>query len=350
MEQSNHRRIAATSLEPADCVKPEISGNRSCVRSFAKAATEQTAAAEPPPSDRRRHSNHVHDSRPRSDTVIAGPSMSGAGSDLTHVELVWVEKRIQHWIRFGRTAEEQMLDHQWRPVSFTPGSIFAFVPWTANDYGTVISNIDILRAIGTGERYATVPHVRPAESLLRLSGWPKVEKALQTIHAVKAMGIDPTDVAPDLAASPQPAVRRRASKIIYAYATRPDLSGARWRRDPPFGHADYDVRGRRTYRAHAGFATCASIALERIREHAHRALSRAADRHSYCRGARRCHTPEPLAAFLARRLLLPRDCAPQTDSCARLPRRLARHIDGIVVRASRERDRWGPALLRWDGC
>ena len=57
MEQSNHRRIAATSLEPADCVKPEISGNRSCVRSFAKAATEQTAAAELPPSDRRRHSN-----------------------------------------------------------------------------------------------------------------------------------------------------------------------------------------------------------------------------------------------------------------------------------------------------
>jgi hypothetical protein len=60
------------------------------------------------------------------------------------------------------------------------------------------SHIDILHAIGTGERYATLPHVRPGgESLLRLSGWPKVEKALQTIHAVKAMGIDPTDVAPD---------------------------------------------------------------------------------------------------------------------------------------------------------
>jgi hypothetical protein len=40
--------------------------------------------------------------------------------------------------------------------------------------------------------------VRPGgESLLRLSGWPKVEKALQAIDAVEAMGIDPTDVAPD---------------------------------------------------------------------------------------------------------------------------------------------------------
>jgi hypothetical protein len=51
----------------------------------------------------------------------------GAGGDLTHVELVWVETRIQHRIRFGRIAEEQMLDHQWCLVSFTPGSIFAFV-------------------------------------------------------------------------------------------------------------------------------------------------------------------------------------------------------------------------------
>jgi uncharacterized protein DUF2840 len=255
--------------------------------------------------------------------VIAGPSMSGAGSDLTHVELVWVEKRIQHWIRFGRTAEEQMLDHQWRPVSFTPGSIFAFVRWTANDYGTVISNIDILRAIGTGERYATVRHVRPA---------------------VKACSVS--------AAGRRSRRRCRRSMRSRQWALiRPTLRRTTGGKSTTGCSSESkQVRGRRTYRAHAGFATCASIALERIRERAHRALSRAADRHSYCRGARRCHTPEPLAAFLARRLLLPRDCAPQTDSCARLPRRLARHIDGIVVRASRERDRWGPALLRWDGC
>jgi type IV secretory pathway protease TraF len=33
-----------------------------------------------------------------------------------------------------------------------------------------------------------------------------------------------------------------------------------------------------------------------------------------------------------------------------LPRRPARHIYGIAARAARERDRRGPALLRWDGC
>jgi hypothetical protein len=119
-------------------------------------------------------------------------------SQLTHVELLWVKKRVENWIRFGRTAEEHVLDRQRRLVSFAPGSIFAFVRWAANDYGTVISRIDILRAVGPSERYSTVPYVRPGgESLLRLGGWPKVEKVLQAIDAVEALGIDPADAAPD---------------------------------------------------------------------------------------------------------------------------------------------------------
>jgi hypothetical protein len=118
--------------------------------------------------------------------------------ELTHVELRWVKKRIENWIRFGRTAEEHVIDEQRRLVSFAPGSIFAFIRWAANDYGTVVSRIDILRAVGSGERYSTVPYVRPGgESLLRLSGWPKVEKVLQAIDAVEALGIDPADAAPD---------------------------------------------------------------------------------------------------------------------------------------------------------
>jgi hypothetical protein len=72
------------------------------------------------------------------------------------------------------------------------------VRWSANDFGTVISRIDILRAIRTGERCSTVPFVRPGgESLLRLSGWPKVEKVLQAIDAIEALGINPADAAPE---------------------------------------------------------------------------------------------------------------------------------------------------------
>ncbi|SEE68007.1 Protein of unknown function [Rhizobiales bacterium GAS191] len=119
-------------------------------------------------------------------------------SDLTHVELVFIAKRIENWIRFGRVAQEQILDRQRRQVSFTLGSIFAFVRWASNDFGTVVSRIDIVRAVGPGEPYSTVPYVRPGgEILLRLSGWPKVERVLQAVDAVEALGIHPADAAPD---------------------------------------------------------------------------------------------------------------------------------------------------------
>ena len=41
-------------------------------------------------------------------------------SDLTRVELTWLEKRIEHWIRFGRTAEETIVNRRRRVVSFAP--------------------------------------------------------------------------------------------------------------------------------------------------------------------------------------------------------------------------------------
>src|SRR5262245_55570010 len=119
-------------------------------------------------------------------------------NDLTQVELLWLKKRIENWMRFGRIAEEKIINSNRRVVSFPPGSIFAFVRWASNDYGTVASRIDILRAVRPGERYSTVPYVRPgAEILLRLAGWPKVEKVLHAIDAVEALGIDPADAAPE---------------------------------------------------------------------------------------------------------------------------------------------------------
>lgn len=119
-------------------------------------------------------------------------------SDLTKVELLWVKKRIENWIRFGRVAQEAILDRNRRIVSFTPGGIFAFVRWASNDYGTILSRIDILRAVKPGERCSTVPYVRPGgEILLHLAGWPKVEKVLQAIDTVETLGINPADAAPD---------------------------------------------------------------------------------------------------------------------------------------------------------
>src|SRR5271156_6303916 len=124
--------------------------------------------------------------------------MAPASDALTHVELIWFEKRIEQWIRFGRDVAEQILDRRRRILSFAPGSVFAYVRWAANDFGTVVSRIDILRAVAPGEAFSTVPYVRPGgEILLRLSGWPKVERVLQAIDAIEQLGVDPADACPD---------------------------------------------------------------------------------------------------------------------------------------------------------
>ncbi|MBH5384992.1 DUF2840 domain-containing protein [Bradyrhizobium diversitatis] len=117
---------------------------------------------------------------------------------LTHVELTWIEKRIEHWLRFGRRSEEKILDRRRSVSNFAPGSIFGFVRWASNDYGTVVSRMDIVRAVEAGQRYQTLPFVRPGgEILLRVDSWPKVERVLQAIDAIEALAIDPADAAPE---------------------------------------------------------------------------------------------------------------------------------------------------------
>ena len=117
---------------------------------------------------------------------------------MTRVELTWIEKRIEHWIRFGRVAVDEIVDRRRRIVRFRLGAIFAFVRWAANDYGTVISRLDILRAVAPGESYQTLPFVRPGgEILLKIEGWPKVEAVLRHVDGIEAIGVDPAQVDPD---------------------------------------------------------------------------------------------------------------------------------------------------------
>lgn len=133
-----------------------------------------------------------------SEIVDSAPPRARIARDLTWVELVWVEKRIERWIRFGRVAEEQLLDRRRRLVGFAPGAVFGFVRWAANDVGTVTSRLDIVRALEPGRACSTLPGVSPGgELLLRLSGWPKVRQVLEIVDGVEALGLDGADVAPD---------------------------------------------------------------------------------------------------------------------------------------------------------
>lgn len=118
--------------------------------------------------------------------------------DLTQVELTWDEGKIERWIRFGHPADNRIIDRQRCVLSFTPGSIFAFVRWQSNAFGTVLSRIDILRARLPQEAMTSIGYVRPGgEILLRMSGWPKVQRVLQLIDAIEQAGFDPADICPD---------------------------------------------------------------------------------------------------------------------------------------------------------
>lgn len=117
---------------------------------------------------------------------------------LTEVELIHLEGKIERWIRFGREVQERILDRRRRVLAFAPGAVFAFVRWASNDYGTIVSRIDVLRAANGGEPLSTVPFVRPgAEILLRISGWPKVEQVLAAIDQVEALDLRGEDACPD---------------------------------------------------------------------------------------------------------------------------------------------------------
>lgn len=130
--------------------------------------------------------------------MTAGIRSAGLPADRTVVELTWREKQIEHWIRFGRSAEDQRLDRHRRIVVFAPGSVFGFVRWAGNDHGTIISRIDIVRAVEPGEPYQTLPFVRPGgEILLRIDGWPKVEDVLRHVDAIEAIGIEADAVSPE---------------------------------------------------------------------------------------------------------------------------------------------------------
>jgi len=117
---------------------------------------------------------------------------------LTEVELIWQEKQIEYWLRFGHSAQEHIIDSHRRALLFRPNAVLAYVRWVSNDFGTIVSRIDILRTVRPGEAYTTLPFVRPGgEIFLHVSGWPKVEQVLQAISAIEKIGIDPANVAPE---------------------------------------------------------------------------------------------------------------------------------------------------------
>ena len=122
----------------------------------------------------------------------------GSGPQLTDVTLVWSEGKREDWLKFGKPVAERIIDRRQRIESYAAGQVFGLVRWASNEYGTVRSTLDIVRAVEASEPCAPVPQVNPGgDVLLSVHGWPKVAQVFSLIDAIDASGIDPCDVAPD---------------------------------------------------------------------------------------------------------------------------------------------------------
>ncbi|MBD3729278.1 MAG: DUF2840 domain-containing protein [Sphingomonadales bacterium] len=120
------------------------------------------------------------------------------GGPLTHVTLVWREGEREDWLKFGKPVAERIIDRRQRVESYAAGQVFALVRWASNEYGTVRSTLDIVRAVAADEPCVRIVQVDPGgDLLLSVKGWSKVAQVFRLIDAIEASGIDPCEVAPD---------------------------------------------------------------------------------------------------------------------------------------------------------
>ena len=280
-----------------------------------------------------------------------------APDTLTHVELIWFEKRIEQWIRFGHDVAEQILDRRRRILSFAPGSIFAYVRWAANDFGTVVSRIDILRAVMPGEAFSTVPYVRPGgEILLRLSGWPKVERVLQAIDAVEQTSASILSMrVPIIGSNSTTGSPRRTAAHLHA--------------GPPsrLGSAPEDRNMTRSGRIAATCIAALAVGLSAQFRPAPRLIWNASASVPiglyavqpagalYVNELLVVMPPEPLAAFLDERRYLP-EGVPLLKHVLALPGQTVCRsdrtiiVDGVAVGDALDRDHYIRPLPVWHGC
>ena len=120
------------------------------------------------------------------------------GPRLTHVTIYWRKGEREDWLKFGKPVAERIINRRQRTESYSAGQVFGLVRWASNEYGTVRSALDIVRAVETDEPVTPVPQVDPGgDVLLSVHGWPKVAQVFRLIDAIEASDIDPCDVAPD---------------------------------------------------------------------------------------------------------------------------------------------------------
>lgn len=144
---------------------------------------------------------HALAAMPATPPAVTPPLAMLAGragaAPLTRVSLVYVEQRIDLYLRFGEPTRTIRLD-RWRRVAvFPPGASFCRIRWHANDYGTTRWQLMVMQACTPLDAAQRIPGVLPgARLLLHAEGELIVRAVLAQIDAIEALGIAATDVSP----------------------------------------------------------------------------------------------------------------------------------------------------------
>lgn len=132
--------------------------------------------------------------------VGSSPSLQSKGATttpLTRVSVLYIEQRINLWLRFGHPVREWRIDRWQRRALFAPNAIFCRVRYDSNEYGRIHSELIVLQAGPPLDVMQRVLCVHPgARLLLRVQGKYPVQSVLEQMAAIEALGIDLAAVSP----------------------------------------------------------------------------------------------------------------------------------------------------------
>lgn len=119
------------------------------------------------------------------------------GLPLTRVSLLYIERRINLYLRFGCPLRVHQIDRWRRCAAFPPAQLFCRIRWESNDYGTTRWQLMVLQSGRPEEGMQRVRGIRPgAHLLLNAEGERAVRAVLARIDAIEALAIAPPDVSP----------------------------------------------------------------------------------------------------------------------------------------------------------
>lgn len=115
----------------------------------------------------------------------------------TLVSLIFIPRRMNVYLRFGRPLEVRDIDRRKRVAVFAPGSVFCRIWSQSNDFGNTRWELAVLQALGPGESGERVVGIAPgAKLLLHVDTLRGRRAATELIEAIERQVIDATQVAP----------------------------------------------------------------------------------------------------------------------------------------------------------